>query len=174
MRSTKFPYPIRRLITKIRYFSEQLRYQLNRYNMRTQLRTRVAHGQLPTVRHHPVRNAAGQRSLLKKRFTAAEVKAYLQGQSQSNSDRIRTIAAQFQIGPLTALLKRPIPRRFNGRERLFERLTLITIRYAQRTSTTELAESLSCFYTVEDIEEAIDYVTSLVAANINRTQFLWL
>lgn len=169
----KLPYYVRHLFKRISQFLAQLHYQLTHSNPRMQLRTRPNPGQLLSPRLVPGNPASNSNRKVVKRFTAAEIKAYLQGGPQLDRERARTIANQFQIGRLSELLNRPMPRRFNGRERLFQRLSLVIVRYAQGVSPAEIAESLSCFYKPEDIEEAIDYVANIVAASLNRSHSFW-
>lgn len=172
MQHRRFPRSLQRFIDKVKRNIALWHYQLNRYLTRNQLRARPSSGVFPPSRPLAPRGTAVQ-GKSHKRYTAAEVKAYLQGNLKADLERTRSIANQFQIGHLSELLNRPIPRRFYGRERLFERLSLVIVRYAQGVPPQTIADSLSCFYNIDDIEEAIDFAANVVAENLNRSNNFW-
>ena len=169
----RFPRSLRRFLRRITEFFEQLHFPTNRYSSRTQFRPRTMPGNLLTTRTTPERGVYNRPRPSRQRYTASEIKAFLQGSLQTDRDRFHNIANQFQIGRLSEILNRPIPKRFHGREWLYSRLVTVTTRYSQKVPPAEIAESLSLFYKAEDVEEAIDYVATMVAESLNKPNSAW-
>jgi len=172
--SRKLPRSLRRFLRRITQFFEQLHIPTNRYPTRTQLRPRTAPGHLLSTRTPtPERGVYTHTRPSHQRYTANEIKAFLQGSLQTDRNRLTNITNQFQIGRLSEILNRPIPKRFHGREWLYSRLVTVTTRYSQKVPPAEIAEGLSLFYRAEDVEEAIDYVATLVAESLNKPNSAW-
>ncbi len=99
-----------------------------------------------------------------KKYTAAEVKAYLRGQQQG--ERARPVLQQ--ASQISVLLQARMQRHFRGRERIFERLPYVLYQYSQGRDAQEIARSVSFFSDGEDVEQAMDFAASLIASHVNR------
>ena len=99
-----------------------------------------------------------------KKYTTAEVKAYLRGQQQS--ERARPVLQQ--ASQISVLLQARMQRHFRGRERIFERLPYVLYQYSQGRDAQEIARSVSFFSDGEDVEQAMDFTARLIADHVNR------
>lgn len=101
---------------------------------------------------------------LTRRYTAAEVKAYLRG-IEKGPRAAQPIA---HAAHLSTMLDARMVRHFRGRERLFDKLPFVLYQYTQGKPTDQIAQSVSYFADGNDVEEAMDFVAKLIARKINR------
>jgi hypothetical protein len=119
--------------------------------------------------YQPNRNfsqsASGSRKIknLGPKYTSQEVIKYLRGQGESERAAwvIREASSFYVYDP------QQVPPQFRGRERLYEKLPFVLYKYSQGWSTQEIAKSVSYFSTAEDVEEALLYISEVIARRIN-------
>lgn len=110
---------------------------------------------------------AGSRKIknLGSKYTSQEVIKYLRGQGESERAAwvIREASSFYIYDP------HQVPPQFRGRERLYEKLPFVLYKYSQGWSAQEIAKSVSYFSTADDVEEALLYISEVIARRINAT-----
>ncbi|HEX2909676.1 MAG TPA: hypothetical protein VH186_02640 [Chloroflexia bacterium] len=108
---------------------------------------------------------AGQSSQSKRhKYSAQEVKRILRGLDKG--PLAQPVMAQAAI--FSNLLDDRMIRYFRGRERLFDKLPFVLFQYTQGKPCADIARSVSYFADAEDVEEAIDFASGLIAHQVNR------
>lgn len=101
-----------------------------------------------------------------KKYSVEEVKRCLRGLEQGERAAfVMREAAQF-----SSILHEGMRRHFRGRERIFDRLPYVLYQYTHGQPAQEIARSVSYFSDASDIEEAMNFVSRLIAARINRAR----
>jgi hypothetical protein len=111
--------------------------------------------------------SSGSRKIksLEAKYTTQEVIKYLRG--QGDNERAAWVAREASSFYLYNTDQ--VPNQFRGRERLYEKLPFVLYKYSQGGSAEEIAKMISYFSTADDVEEALFYISELIAKRINAS-----